>query len=201
MPEISRSQLVAYAPRGARSPSCWRALPAGPGARSPTAPARRRAAPRRRRPPVRVERGARRVALVHVAGAVRARACTGCRGARVQDAVAPRGRAAPGATSTRSTWRRRSPTAAGRRARRGAARRPRPRRAAGAPAGGPPAGPINLNTATAEQLETLDGIGPATASKILDWRRSTAAFVVDDLGQVPGIGPKRLAALRAQVQP
>ena len=58
-----------------------------------------------------------------------------------------------------------------------------------------------LNTATAEQLDTLDGVGPATAQKILDWRRQHGGFrSVDDLMQVPGIGPKRMAALRGKVQ-
>jgi len=70
---------------------------------------------------------------------------------------------------------------------------------AGAAAHGPP---ISLSSATLEQLDTLDGVGPATAQKILDWRREHGGFrSVDDLGQVPGIGPKRLAALRERVQP
>jgi competence protein ComEA len=62
--------------------------------------------------------------------------------------------------------------------------------------------PISLNSATAEQLDTLDGVGPATAQKILQWRQAHGGFrSVDDLGQVPGIGPKKLAALRGRVQP
>jgi competence protein ComEA len=67
--------------------------------------------------------------------------------------------------------------------------------------GGPPEAPVSLNTATAEQLDTLDGVGPATASKILDYRRQHGGFrSIDDLGEIPGIGPKRLAALRGKVQ-
>jgi len=68
---------------------------------------------------------------------------------------------------------------------------------AGAAPGATPAAPLNLNTATAEQLDTLDGVGPATAQKILDYRKAHNGFgSVDELDQVPGIGPKRLAALR-----
>lgn len=61
--------------------------------------------------------------------------------------------------------------------------------------------PVSLNSATAEQLDTLDGVGPATAQKILDWRQQHGGFrSIDDLSEVPGIGPKRLAALRPKVQ-
>jgi len=66
---------------------------------------------------------------------------------------------------------------------------------------GAPDAPIDLNTATAEQLDELDGIGPATAAKILEAREAQGGFrSVDDLAQVPGIGPKRLAALRERVR-
>jgi competence protein ComEA len=65
----------------------------------------------------------------------------------------------------------------------------------------PAQAPVSLNTATAEQLDTLDGVGPATASKILEYRRLHGGFrSIDDLGEIPGIGPKRLAALRGKVQ-
>jgi competence protein ComEA len=65
-----------------------------------------------------------------------------------------------------------------------------------------PAVPLNLNTATAEQLDALDGVGPATAQKILEYRAQHGGFgSVDDLGEIPGIGPKRLEALRDKVQP
>jgi competence protein ComEA len=67
-------------------------------------------------------------------------------------------------------------------------------------AGAGPSAPINLNSATAEQLDTLDGVGPATAQKILDYRTQHGGFAsVDDLAQVSGIGPKKLEALKAQV--
>jgi competence protein ComEA len=74
--------------------------------------------------------------------------------------------------------------------------------AAGASAGGGsgPAAKLNLNTATAEQLDTLAGIGPATAAKILAHREQHGAFgSVEELGDVPGIGERRLEALRELV--
>ena len=72
--------------------------------------------------------------------------------------------------------------------------------AAGTTAGTAPSGPVNLNSATAEQLDTLDGVGPATAAKILEYRTQHGGFSsVEDLAQIPGIGPKKLEALKAQV--
>jgi competence protein ComEA len=63
-----------------------------------------------------------------------------------------------------------------------------------------PAQPVNLNSATLEQLDTLDGVGPTTAQKIIDFRTAHGGFgSVDDLDQIPGIGEKKLAALRDQV--
>jgi competence protein ComEA len=64
-----------------------------------------------------------------------------------------------------------------------------------------PAPPVDLNTATPEQLDTLDGVGPATVQKILEYRQEHGGFgSVEELGQVSGIGPKRLAALRDHVR-
>lgn len=60
-----------------------------------------------------------------------------------------------------------------------------------------PVGPIDLNTATAEELETLPGVGPATAAAIVAYRDRHGPFAsVDELGEVSGIGPSKLAAIR-----
>jgi competence protein ComEA len=67
---------------------------------------------------------------------------------------------------------------------------------------GAPAGPVNLNTATLEQLDALPGVGPVTAQKILDYRQQSGGFAsVDELDAVPGIGPARMEQLREAVAP
>jgi competence protein ComEA len=67
---------------------------------------------------------------------------------------------------------------------------------------GVPPGPIQLSSATPEQLDSLPGIGPATARKILDYRAEHGAFrSVDELDDVPGIGPARVEQLRGLVVP
>lgn len=55
---------------------------------------------------------------------------------------------------------------------------------------------VNLNSATVEQFETLPGVGPVTASAIIAWRDANGRFTnVEQLGEVDGIGPARLAKL------
>jgi competence protein ComEA len=61
---------------------------------------------------------------------------------------------------------------------------------------------VQLSTATLEQLDSLPGVGPVTAQKILAYRQKHGAFAsVDELDAVPGIGPKRLDQLRDLVVP
>lgn len=56
---------------------------------------------------------------------------------------------------------------------------------------------INLNTATIDQLDTIDGIGPATATKIIERREELGGFKsIDDLLSVKGIGEKKLSAIK-----
>lgn len=61
----------------------------------------------------------------------------------------------------------------------------------------PPAKPVNINTATSEELQQVPGIGPATAQKILQMRKSYGPFKsVDDLLAIRGLGQKRLDKMR-----
>lgn len=61
---------------------------------------------------------------------------------------------------------------------------------------------VSLAAATVEQLDELPGIGPVTAQKIVDWRTAHGPFrSVEDLDDVPGIGPAKVEQLRDLVTP
>jgi competence protein ComEA len=215
MPELTRAQLLGFALAvvvvvglGVR----WMQGQAEPGAAGGGRPGGGRAAIPASAATVRLEdAGGPRRALVHVAGAVRRPGVYRLPdGARVQDALRRAGGAARRADLAAINLAARVadgqqvvvPLRAAAGAGGGAAGAASPGAAgggSGAAAGGPR---VSLNTATLEQLDTLAGVGPATAQKILDWRREHGGFrSVDDLSQVPGIGPKRLGALRDRVQP
>jgi competence protein ComEA len=73
---------------------------------------------------------------------------------------------------------------------------------ASAPGASPESGPISVGTATVEQLDTIEGIGPVTAQKILDFRTQHGGVSsVDQLDQISGIGPATMESLRARLQP
>jgi competence protein ComEA len=209
MPEISRSQLVAYGAfalvvvlLGMRV--MQRERPAG-GTIAAASTVARGAAPGAGGATVRIGGARASAVVVHVAGAVddpgvyRLPA-----GSRVEDAVRRAGGARAGGDVNAINLAAKvvdgQQVVVPSRARRGGSATAT---VASAGDGIAAAGaPVSLNSATAEQLDTLDGVGPATARKIIQWRAQHGGFrSVADLGQVPGIGPKKLAALRGQVQP
>ena len=197
MPPLPRSHLVAYLVAGAAVVllgARWIQSSNGGGAGGRGAPVRASAGDG-----VRVERppgdGA---AVVHVAGEVRRPGVSRvASGTRVEGAI----RRAGGAT------RRGDLNALNLAAKVEDGRQvvvPR-RVAAGAAAAGGGAGvaagaPVNLNTADLAQLDTLDGVGPATAQKIIDYRTEHGGFrSLEQLDDVSGFGPARMAALDGHV--
>ena len=71
---------------------------------------------------------------------------------------------------------------------------------AGAPGASAPAATVHLNGASADELDSLDGIGPSLAERIVAYRVAHGGFrSVDELDEVSGIGPVRLEALRARL--
>ena len=65
----------------------------------------------------------------------------------------------------------------------------------------PPGGTVDLNSATVAELDALPGVGPVTATSIVSWRETNGRFAtVDQLAEVDGIGPGRLAKIRDLVR-
>ena len=151
--------------------------------------------------PVRAKPAAAKLLVIDVAGAVRHAGLYRLRsGSRVDDAIAAAG--GPTAKAQLDSVNLAAPVADGEQIvvpGRGAAGG-----AAAAPpaAGSSPSAPLDLSSATLEQLEALPGIGPVTAQKILDYRQAHGAFhAVAELQGVPGIGPAHMAQLKGLVIP
>jgi competence protein ComEA len=141
--------------------------------------------------------------VVHVAGAVARPGVVRLAGpGRVIDAIAAAGGPSPDADLNLINLA--AKVADGDRVylpRRGEAPPPAP--TTGGPAGSATAssGPVDLNSATPEQLDALPGVGPATAKAIVDYRTRHGRFrTVDDLLSVTGIGPAKLANLKSLVR-
>jgi competence protein ComEA len=76
------------------------------------------------------------------------------------------------------------------------------RGAAAASASGAQSGPISLGSATVEQLDQIEGIGPVTAQKIIEFRDQHGGLSsIEQLDEVDGIGPSTMQTLRSSLQP
>jgi len=138
--------------------------------------------------------------LVHVLGEVRRPGVVAlAEGARVQDALDAAGgltkRATPGQLNLAAPVSDGSQLVIGRKGSQVHATSPTAGAEPGAPA------KVDLNTATLEQLDTLPGVGPVTATKILAWRAAHQRFrTVAELQEVDGIGPKSYSQIAAHVR-
>ena len=136
--------------------------------------------------------------VVHVAGSVVSPGLHELTaGSRVADAIAAAGGLTPQADAARINLA--APVSDGQRVYVLAVGEQEPAVAVGGgdPVSGATSGPVNLNTADAEALDSLPGIGPATAAAIIEHRGKVGAFTsVDQLLDVPGIGEAKLEALR-----
>jgi competence protein ComEA len=154
------------------------------------------------RAPARAKHAAAKLLVVDVAGAVRHAGLYRLgSGSRVDDAIAAAG--GPTAKAQLDSVNLAAPVADGQqivvpgRGMAGA-----PAAAGSAAAGSSPSAPLDLNSATLEQLESLPGVGPVTAQKILDYRQQHGPFhSVAELEGVPGIGPAHMAQLKGLVIP
>ncbi|HEV7807417.1 MAG TPA: ComEA family DNA-binding protein [Solirubrobacteraceae bacterium] len=196
MSELDRPRLALYVALGAIV--CFlgarylrtQLAPAGDGVVAVTAPAAATPAPAAGTASVRLERADGGRVTVHVAGAVRRPGVYRLpAGARVDDALRRAG--GPARRADLSAVNLAAKLEDGRQV-----LVPLRPPVAGGSGGGVPTAPVNLNTATLEQLDTLDGVGPGIAQRILDYRQQHGGFRrAEELGEVPGIGDKRLATL------